>query len=438
MITPLSQIFTLRSLLLHPHLSRDEIVAFQNKQLRRLIDHAYKNVPYYRRLFNQNGLKPQDIRTTEDLPAIPITSKKDIQALPIEEVVACNVNLKQLVLHTTSGSSGEPSIIRRTRMEDRLLNVFRQRAMHYWGLRITDRRARLAAVRPIQRELDNQLFSRILKALGMYRQIRIDCRLSIEEILSRLRHCHPDVLTGYAGVISRLAQNIGDNDRLIIRPRFLMVTAEVCTPLMRQQITEAFNAPVYNIYGSYEFNVIAWECMEIGELHTCDDGMIIEVLKKGFHAASGEQGEVIGTNLHSFAMPFIRYRLGDVVTKGSETCHCGKPFSTIKEVQGRMMDYFLFPDGRLMHPYEISMKILPDETSWLRQYQLTQESEDRVILRVVPFKTPPSQKMALIEKSAKEILGQNVEFKVILTSELELLPSGKFRAERSLVQSNYD
>ena len=82
---------------------------------------------------------------------------------------------------------------------------------------------------------------------------------------------------------------------------------------MRRHITETFAAPVFNLYASNEFNVIAWECQETGELHTCDDGVIIEVLKDGRPAAAGERGEVVGTNLHSFAMPLIRFRLGDII-----------------------------------------------------------------------------------------------------------------------------
>ncbi len=75
--------------------------------------------------------------------------------------------------------------------------------------------------------------------------------------------------------------------------------------------------------------------------------------KDGRPAAPGERGEVVLTALHSFAMPFIRFRLGDIVTKGDSHCACGQPFATIRSVQGRMFDYFPLPDGRLVHPYEI-------------------------------------------------------------------------------------
>lgn len=437
MNTLLNQFSVMRSLLRHRDVKREKIVAFQNKQLRRLINHAYNNVPYYRNLFDRNGLKPNDIQSVADLPAIPITSKKDLQSLPAEEVVARGVNPQNLIARRTSGSSGEPFTIRRAWFEDRLLSLFWLRTMLYFGLRITDRTASVGLIRPTHPR-DSQLPIRILQALGLYRRARINCLLLPESIVRTLGHFRPDVLTGFPGVLSRLAQIIGNEDRLLIRPRFVRVNSEVLTPLMRRQIAEAFAVPVFDYYSSHEFRVIAYECKETGDLHTCDDGMIVEVLKDGRPAAMGERGEVVGTNLHAFAMPFIRYRLGDIVTKGFEACRCGQPFSTIRSIQGRMLDYFTLPGGRLIHPYEVVLVILHDLASWILQYQLIQEREDRIILQVVPSIPPTPQELARLEEPVTNLLGRDVEFRVVLVPEIQTEPSGKFRVSRSLVKSAYD
>jgi len=437
MISRLNRLETMYSLLRHPHVAREEIVAFQNRQLRRLIIHVYNNVPYYRRLFDQNNLKPGDIRSIADLSAIPLTSKKDLQSLPVEEVVARGVDPEHLIDHMTSGSSGEPLTIRRTWLEEHLLGALLLRALHYFGLRVRDRTASIALVRPTHPN-DNQLPLQILRVLGLYRKLQIDCLLPPEKILRTLRHFRPDVLTGFSGVISKLAQIVSNDDRSVIRPRFVVVGAEVLTPLMRHQITKAFETPVFELYGSHEFNLIASECKETGELHTCDDSMIVEVLKDDRLTVPGERGELIGTNLHSFAMPFIRYRLGDIVTKGLETCRCGQSFSTISAIQGRMIDYFPLPGGRMIHPYEILFTIVHDLTSWIRQYQLIQEREDRIILRVVSSTTPTPQEIVRLEDSVATLLGQDMEFQVILVPTIQIEPGGKFRVSRSLVKSAYD
>src|SRR3989304_6643316 len=327
MISGLNRLETMYSLFRHPHVAREEIVAFQNRQLRHLITHAYNNVPYYRRLFDQNGLKPGDIRNVADLSAIPITSKKDLQSLPAEEVVAQGVDPEHLISHRTSGSSGDPFTILHPWLEQQLFGLFRLRMMRDFGLRFTDRQVSIGLIRE-RHPFDNRLPLKILQALGLLRKVRINCLLPPEDIVRLLRDLHPDILTGFSGVLSQITHIIGDEDRLSIRPRFVVVGAEVLTPLMRRQITEAFSAPVFDCYASHEFNLIAWECKSTGEHHTCDDNLIVEVLNDDRPVAIGERGEVVGTDLHSFAMPFIRYRLGDIVTKGTQTCPWGQPVST--------------------------------------------------------------------------------------------------------------
>jgi phenylacetate-CoA ligase len=437
MIPKPNQCFALWPLLGHSHVTRDDIVAYQNKQLGRLIAHAYRNVPYYRKMFDQNGLKPQDIKTTADLALIPVTSKNDLQSLPDREVLAQGIRTEHLVVHKTSGSSGKPSIIKRTWLEERLLNAFRWRAMRHFGLRITDKATRVILTRPTQQRL-NELPLQILQALGLYRSMLIDCRLPPKEIVSKLWHSHPDVVGGFPGVLWRCAEIVANDHRLAIRPRFVVVGGEVLTPLMRHQISEAFSSPVFELYSSHEFNLIAWECMETGELHTCDDSVIVEILTDGRPATAGERGEMVGTALHSFAMPFIRYRLGDIVTKGSEMCTCGAPYSTIGKIQGRMIDHFPLPGGRVIHPYDIVVKIVREASPWIRQYQLTQEREDRIVLQVVPSSNTSPQRIAQLTQSVTALLGRDVTFHVMLVPEIHLEPSGKFRVSRSLVKSAYD
>ncbi|MER3445578.1 MAG: hypothetical protein C4291_01495, partial [Candidatus Dadabacteria bacterium] len=180
--------------------------------------------------------------------------------------------------------------------------------MHYYGLRIRDRQADILNIGPLHPS-DNQLLRRAFNALGLYPKTGIHAMLPLGEIVQTLQNLRPHVVAGYAGVLAKVAELISDIDSRMIRPRFVAVGGEVLTPLMRHQITEAFASPVFDIYGSHEFNLIAWECKDTGEFHTCDDGMIVEVINDGRPVATGERGEVVGTNLHSLAMPLIRYRL---------------------------------------------------------------------------------------------------------------------------------
>ncbi len=428
-----NQLHALFSLVRHPHLEREEIVAFQNRHLRRIVTHAYQNVPYYRKLFDSIRLKPQDIRTVDDLGAIPITSKRDLQAISVEGLVTRGVNPEHLIVLRTGGSTGRPMVVRRTWAEERLLQVFRWRAMRYFGQRSTDHAARISFIEKTHPR-DHQFVRRSIQILGLYKWTRIDCRFPLRDILRKVQDLNPDILISYPGVVHRLSHLLQEHDRKPICPRFVAVGGEVLTPLMREHVKEAFGAPVFNIYGSYESNVLAWECKETGELHTCDDCTIVEVLKNGSPSEEGEQGEVVATNLHSFAMPFIRYRLDDIVTKGTDACKCGQPFSTIRNIQGRIMDYFLLPGGRLVHPWELSYLI--DTASWIRQYRLVQEREDRIVSQIVPKDNVPEQEMKKIESFVKERVGASVEFRIELVPEIQFEPNGKFRIFRSHVTSD--
>jgi phenylacetate-CoA ligase len=415
----------------HPHCSREEILAFQNERLRELVRHAYRNVPYYRRLFDQHGLKPEDIHTVHDLAAVPMTGKSDLQAMPVADMLARGQDPRRLIVHQTSGSTGQPHEIRRTWFEERLLNVFRWRTRLYYGQRPTDRCARIGL------NEKHSSVHRLFQQIGLFRQTDIGCLQAPQEILRQLCACRPQIISGLSGAVTLVAGFMDEQTRRQVKPRHVAVGGEVLTPAMRRQICEGFGAPVYNRYGSHEFNLIAWECKETGELHTCDDGMIVEVLKDGRPAVAGERGEVVGTNLHAYAMPFIRFRLGDIVTKGADTCACGQPFSTIRDVQGRMIDYFPLPDGRLMHPYEI-VEIILDVAPWIREYQLVQQRKDRVVLRAVPVASPVPADLARLESALAARLGPVVQFEIELATEIQRDASGKFRVSCSLVNSQYD
>ena len=235
-------------------------------------------------------------------------------------------------------------------------------------------------------------------------------------------------------MLSRVAAT-GAGAPLQVPPRFVAVGGDVLTPLMRREISAAFQARVFNLYGSFECNLIAWECKETGQLHTCDDSVIVEIIKNGKRAQPGERGEVVVTNLHAFAMPFIRYRLGDVVTQGFDTCPCGEPFSTISDIQGRTVDYFQLPGGRSMHPYEIGAVLNREASSWLHHFQVTQERTDRIIMRAVASVAPSPRQLDQLAASISPVLGPGIEFRVVLVPELDAEPSGKFRVYRSLVRT---
>jgi len=429
---------TIYSLLRHPYVGRERLVAFQQNRLRLLVEHAYRNVTHYRRLFDRHGLKPCDIRTVDDLCAVPITSRNELQALPVEEIVSRQMEPAGLISRSSSGSSGRPFTARRTWWEERVHGVLRLRALHALGLRATDKHCYVMWLRSHQRQ-DHQIIQRTLAAFGIARRTLLNGMQSPEDIVRALHQLRPTVVSGYPGVLVRIAQTVSHQKLRSLQLRLVCTGGEVLTPLMRQQIQEGFATPVYDTYGSIEFNLLAWECKQTGEYHSSDDGMIMEVLRDGTPVAEGGRGEVVGTDLHSFAMPLIRYRLGDVATKGSETCRCGQPFSTIRSIQGRTIDYFVLPGNRLLHPYEFGItEIGVTKAQWIRSFQMTQQRMDSIVMRVVPFREPSTREVADVVQPIEKLLGPDVHLQLDLVPEIPTDPNGKFRVYRSFVQPAYD
>lgn len=418
-----------------PRLGRAHIREFQMRRLRRLVAHASAHVPYYRDLFTRHGVRPADIRTLDDLRAIPISDKQAVHGLPVERVVARGVDADRLIVHRSSGSSGVPFAVRRTWLEDRVLGALRWRAWLSMGARATDRVAALR-VRAEALPGDHQWPQRIVHAFGLYRWMRVAGMREPAEVIADLRRIQPDVITGYAGTLWRIGERLGPSDRAALRPRLVLTGGDILTAAMQRDIAAAFGATVLDTYGAEECNLIAWQCRRTGRFHTCDDGVIVEVLRDGRAAMPGERGEVVLTNLHAFAMPIIRYALGDVVTRGDERCACATPFSTIEAIDGRIIDHFTLPDGRVVNSSPLVVTLGRGLRPWLRQFQVVQERTQLVTLNLVARQPPTTAELTEAEEAVRKIVGPAVDVRTRLVPEIPEEHRGKFRPIRSLVTAS--
>jgi phenylacetate-CoA ligase len=419
----------------HARASRAELRAWQDARLRRLVLHAYESVPFYRRLFDRHRLHPRHIRGTVDLELIPTTDKAMLRREDPAGLLAKGLDPDSLLTVRTSGSSGEPFTIRRSWLEDKLQYLLRLRTFRSLGVRPRDRIVALGiSGRP--ESGDTKLIGRSLRAFGIHQQELVDGLQEPARVAVQLREARPDVLIGLPGMLDRLTAPELADVIAGVRPRLVIIGGEVATPAMRLRIRETFAAPLYEKYASHECPLIAWECRHSGDLHTCDDGVLVEVLQEDRPAEPGERGEVVLTNLHAYAMPFLRYRIGDLATRAG-SCGCGLPFESIGEIQGRMIDYFPLADGRLLHPYEIVSRLVWGPRQWLRQYQLVQERRDRVVLYAVTDGTS-AERLEQIGRLVRPLLGPAVEFEVQVVERIPFESTGKLRPSRSLVHSEYD
>ena len=255
----------------------------------------------------------------------------------------------------------------------------------------------------------------------------LDSIRDVAQLLLEVDRIKPDVLAGYPGVLSQISRQLPDFPELRIRPRFVVAGGEPMTGPMRRQIVRGFAAPVYDMYGSNEFNLLGWQCPAKGQMHICEDSVVLEILRDGMAVNEGEQGEVVVTGLLSKTMPFIRYRTGDLAIKGAEVCGCGQPFSTLDAIQGRTADYLRLPDGRLVHPFAMTAPLYEEGDGWIDQHQVAQIALDRIVLRLKVRRPATRDELGRLI-AAGETLCRPARFEIQFVDQIEPHPSGKVRS----------
>jgi phenylacetate-CoA ligase len=429
-MTPWKELVTLPTLFRR---SRKSIETYQNLKLRNLVKQVYATNSFYRRLWDEAGVDPRKFRGTEDLHRIPPVTK-----LQLRELAAITKRNppsgERVIWFETSGSSGEPSLVAHTWSEARFLALIYTMAARGMGFRARYRQARITV--PLDSEWIDDRPLRLLNRLGLFRSEIFSCYQTPEELYRQLSAYQPDLIMGYSETVARVARHGLESGLCAIRPKLVIVGGEVCTPMMRRQIADAFQAPVREIYASTEVNLIGWTCPQTGLLHLYDPAVLVEVLDgQGKPVADGETGTVVVTGLHTRLMPFVRFVLGDRVVKGPSPCTCGAPFGTLRSVNGREIDRLELRNGETLHAYELLEVLLEAGLKWIRQYRLVQEEPGVIEAHVWPLRPPAQGEMAELEaRLRKEARGAEIRIKLV--DKMELDPSGKFRLSCCSVHAN--
>ncbi len=143
----------------------------------------------------------------------------------------------------------------------------------------------------------------------------------------------------------------------------------------------------------------------------------LEVLSDSEQATPGQTGNPVGTALHSFASPIIRFPLGDTLTAGHSTCTCGVNLSTIADIQGRSMDYFEFPDGTITHDQKIE-EAVAHGAQWVRQIRLAQPEPDRLMLTLAPLRDPSAEELNHLRNYLEKFLDHAVRVDIRIDADL--------------------
>ena len=420
--------YYLSNLLQHSRWSRDRLLKHQNKNIHKIVDYAYRHVSFYHEKFKEYGINPDDVRTQEDLSKLPIIRRRELQE-NANSIISDEFDVRRLAKVSTSGSTGQPLFTYITRREDAFRKAKLLRANTICGQRPRDRWVIITGPQHQAQAL------RLQKFLGVYAPIPVSVFDNLASQISKIENLRPDVLDGYSNSLLLLAKEVEKKGDTQIKPKMIIGGAELIDASSRRFIENHFDAPFYDEYALVELERLAWQCEERAEYHIDADSVIMEFVDSNDEKVGpGETGEIVCTSLFNYAMPFIRYAVGDLGKPSQEErCCCGRAFPLMKVIEGRKDSLVFLPDGRVVPPLAIgwAMEFFKFYSS-IYQYRVIQKRIDsfRVLIKKKDNGVDKKTMEVELENHLKKMLNlchDDVRFEIEFVPEIPLEKTGKLR-----------
>jgi phenylacetate-CoA ligase len=418
-------------------LSETEIRALQWVRLRALLEHAYARCPFYRRRFDAAGLVPGDLRQLDDLRALPALEKADIQD-HADEMVAAAWPASDLIRNQTGGSTGTPVTFYLSGARKCSRAAATLRHNRWAGWEFGDRAAVIwGAPRDRPAAGWRALFRRVLLREPLWLDTGCLTERSMDDFHVALRRYRPSVIQAYARSAVLFARYLEARGLTPHRPAALVTSAEVLEDEDRALLERVFGCPVFNRYGCREVSVIASECAAHTGLHTMAEGLYLEIETPAGPAGPGEAGSILVTDLLNFAMPLIRYRIGDMGSWAAGRCPCGRGLPRLERVAGRVTDFLVGGDGRLVSGVYLATYLVAHRPS-LGQVQIRQHEKGALVFRLKPGRGfSPESDLCYLRNATRDSLGADTHVATEVVDSLPAEPSGKFLFSRSTVTPDF-
>ena len=411
------------NLYLHPELetlSRSRLEKLQMERLQQTLARCMR-IPFYKQRFAACGLRPEDIRTLDDVRKLPFTTKQDLRdnypfglsAVPLEEVVR---------LHSSSGTTGTPTVILHTQHDlDEWANAV-ARCLYMVGLRKGDIFQNSSGYGMFTGGLGFQYGAERLGMLTVpaaagntKRQIKF-----ITDFGTTALHAIPS----YAGRLYEVMEEMGIDPRRDTRLRTLIIGAEPHSDEQRRRIEQMLGVKAYNSFGMSEMcgPGVAFECPEQNGLHIWEDYYIVEIVDPQTlePVPDGEVGELVLTTINREAMPLLRYRTRDLTRILPGECPCGRHHKRLDRMKGRSDDMMILK-GVNIFPIQIE-NILMQFRELGTDYLITLtnlEANDEMTVEVELNEF--TDDYGFLQRLTKEITRQ-LKDEILITPRVKLVP----------------
>jgi phenylacetate-CoA ligase len=383
-----------------------------------MVRHAYEHVPYYRDVFEQQGVSPADIRGAADLACLPRMNKATIRR-EYSRLRARNAEQYRPFAVRTSGTTGQPVEFLLDSSANILEFAFYWRWFGWSGYRPGNRLAELTAshfLRYPERVLQPYEFQRYSGRL-LLNSIELSAA-RVAEFATAIRRYRPLFLKGTPSAIgycSSILRSLGIDD---LRFQAVFCTGEMLLPATRRLITQTLRSPVFDGYGHMERTAAICEC-PAGNLHVNTEYGVLEIVDE-IGEGTGEtiRGLAVGTGLHCFAMPLLRYETGDVIVYEARPgrCSCGRVMPLILRIEGRLNDAVVTPDGRVITTLFLVIDQFPD----IKLGQIIQDDQEHLLVRIAPAKDWSAENEQELVRRLRNFVGEAMRITILCEPENSL------------------
>ncbi len=403
-------------------LAPERLQALARARLTRIL-RAAATVPFYRERLDAAGVGDDDLMLElcpeQVLEAVAPATKADLRAAGGDVLLGGRVR-PEWRSSSSSGSTGEPfRVYYEPRAWATLKILVKLRARSACGTRPTDRVALLDAVPPSDGAIG-----------GAGRVARISILQPASRVAAELAAFGPDTIYGLPSALLEAGEELRASGARL-RVRRIFTSGELLRPAVRQAITGAYGAPVFDVYGSSETKEIAWEC-PAGGMHINADVVRLEVLDEANRPVpGGVEGNLVATLLVNRAMPLLRYRIGDRGSLLTERCACGHAFPLLGIVTGRRADMLVLEGGHRVSTYALTCAM--EQVGDVLRYQVTQLEPRRLRVRaILESDADRSYVAGRIRSVIRGEVAPYVETEVEFVDRLPAGPRAKFRVVEPL------
>jgi phenylacetate-CoA ligase len=409
---------------------KQALAQIQDTRLKRIVNHSYRNVPFYNKLYHSHGVDLERIRNASDLSRIPAITRSDLQGESLDVRTASGTDLNSCMLRTSSGTTATPIQVLEDSSSIAYRDALNLRLLWAYGTRPFNSLCKMRVSDP-----EGEPKVR-LSDVGMYGIIRKHGMKSVlydtdpAKVAAMLAKWKPDIIFG-TGSYFRMLAECSRRLNLHLNCRTIITSGEILDSSTRAYLRDEFRANVYDHYGMEEVGgSIAWECPTHSGYHINDECVILEFLRDGEPVAPGEPGEIYITSLTRTSTPIIRYATGDIATRIASECQCGRGLSMIKNVQGRILDFVVTKNGRLVSPASIINKL--EDVPGVEQFRVVQNEANMIEIHVKIAAGMDNTTQNQLEHVCTELF-DDTPLRIIQVDEVDYSLGQKFRIIESSV-----